>query len=126
MIDCIEWTGPFITTHGTTYGVTPGHDTQMAHRVSYECWFGGIPDDYVIDHLCRNGKCINPRHLEAVPNVVNIMRGMGDPAKNARKTHCKNGHEFTPENTRQRVGKRVCKTCSSEYNKKRWAERNIK
>lgn len=124
MKDCIIWGGPFLTTHGNTYGITPGKESIMAHRISYECWFGGIPDDFVIDHLCRNGRCINPLHLEAVPNVVNVMRGNGAPALNARKTHCKNGHEFTPENLHNRAGKRVCKTCSSEYNKKRWAARS--
>lgn len=32
---------------------------------------------------------------------------------NARKTHCKHGHRFTPENTLARKdGKRRCKTCA--------------
>lgn len=33
----------------------------------------------------------------------------------AKKTHCKNGHEFTPENTSpQTNGGRACRTCNRE------------
>lgn len=31
---------------------------------------------------------------------------------NARKTHCKRGHEFTPDNTYTSGGRRQCKTCT--------------
>jgi hypothetical protein len=35
---------------------------------------------------------------------------------NTGKTHCKNGHEFTPENTRvSSQGYRTCKTCQKAY-----------
>lgn len=35
------------------------------------------------------------------------------------KTHCKNGHEFTDENTRTlKSGVRLCCACTSEYNNK--------
>lgn len=45
--------------------------------------------------------------LEPVPE--------GMAAINAAKTHCKWGHEFTPENTRWSNGHRSCRTC---YNKR--------
>lgn len=35
----------------------------------------------------------------------------GMAAVNAAKTHCKRGHEFTPENTRMSNGHRSCITC---------------
>jgi hypothetical protein len=48
--------------------------------------------------------------LEAVTNRENMLRGVGVCALNARKTHCKHGHEFTPENTyRVKNGGRACK-----------------
>lgn len=87
---------------------------RKAHRVAYEWCVGPIPDGLHIDHLCRNPSCVNPAHLEAVTHRENVLRGIGPAAKNAIKTHCKNGHEFTPENTYRWEGKpnkRVCRTC---------------
>jgi hypothetical protein len=42
------------------------------------------------------------------------MRGDTIPARHAAKTHCKNGHEFTPENTyiRPDNGGRQCRACN--------------
>lgn len=36
----------------------------------------------------------------------------------SRRTHCKNGHEFTPENTAQKSGYRSCKACRKAFNDK--------
>lgn len=96
-----------------------------AHRVSYEFYKGKIPDGLQLDHLCRVSLCVNPDHLEAVTLRENVLRGIGPSAINARKTHCKRGHEFTPENTAIRGPKkthRYCRECdrkrTREYNKK--------
>jgi hypothetical protein len=47
---------------------------RQAHLVSYETFKGPIPDGYQVDHTCRNGFCIAPDHLEAVPQSVNLAR----------------------------------------------------
>ena len=41
--------------------------------------------------------------------------------RNGNKTHCPQGHEYTPENTYiYPSGARGCQACTTEYGKKRW------
>lgn len=103
---CWEWTG---AKNAGGYGVCRG---QQAHRASYELLVGPIPAGLQLDHLCRNRACVNPDHLEPVTRKVNILRGEGVAAKNARKTHCLNGHELTGHNLIQHKGGRECRACA--------------
>lgn len=48
-----------------------------AHRAFYERERGAIMSDMQIDHLCRVRACVNPAHLEAVPQATNLRRGNG-------------------------------------------------
>lgn len=97
----------------------------LVHRVSYEHNVGPIPDGLTIDHLCRNRLCVNPWHLEAVSIGVNVLRSPIAPAAvNARKTHCKHGHEFTPENTLPHSPSgRKCKTCMQDRDRRYYEEK---
>ncbi len=84
----------------------------MAHRIFYTLFKGDVPEDMALDHLCKVRRCVNPDHLEIVTLVENVMRGDSEHAKNARKTHCKRGHEFTIRNTQyMRGNKRRCGKC---------------
>lgn len=95
--------------------VRTGGRMVAAHRFLYELWHGQpVPDGLVIDHFCRNRRCVNPLHIEAVTQRVNVLRGRGPTARNAFKTHCPAGHEYSAENTRLYGGARHCRACDRE------------
>lgn len=95
---------------------------RVAHRIAYMLTGREIPPGMVIDHACRVRHCVNPDHLRPLTNRENVLIGIGLSAVNARKTHCKHGHEFTPENTRiSTEGFRVCRTCHRQRELRRRA-----
>ena len=52
---------------------------------------------HIRDHFkCWNSLCVNPDHLRPATRLENIFNGRNTYAV---RTHCVNGHEFTPENT---------------------------
>lgn len=70
---CWNWTKGV---SGTGYGIAWFEGKLLsAHRLSYTLHKGQIPDKFDIDHLCRNKRCINPDHLEAVSHAENNRRG---------------------------------------------------
>lgn len=120
MSGCWLWTGSANNGYGATY-----HDGRhaYAHRWSYETFVGAVPTGLDLDHLCRVRPCVNPAHLEPVTRAENgrrspIVRDVCwkanlavSSAMHRAKTHCPQGHAYTPENTRAYGGKRFCVSC---------------
>lgn len=113
---CYQWRG-MLTPDG--YGnIRVDARTEKVHRVAYELLVGTIPADLQIDHLCRNRACWNPEHLEPVTLHENVRRSKQALASaNAKKTHCKRGHELAGANLMIGPAKtpgavrRACRTC---------------
>lgn len=64
------------------------------HRLAYSECVGPIADGLQIDHLCRNRRCCNPKHLEPVTHRENMRRGI----KGDLTTHCPLGHPLSGAN----------------------------
>lgn len=120
--DCWEWkAGRNQSGYGVIGAGGNGGRPLRAHRVLYEILVGPIPAGLDIDHLCRNRGCVNPAHLEPVTRSENVRRGIAPLVtrqRAAERTHCKRGHEFTPENTymqKLRTGSlaRSCRKCAA-------------
>ena len=116
---------------------------EMAHRVFHSYFKGPIPDGVILDHTCHNPKtcaggrtcphrrCVNPDHTEhsthklnnspsrsCVSGPLTFKRNPGPATQAAAlaartKTHCYQGHEYTPENTKLAPGgSRECRECA--------------
>jgi hypothetical protein len=123
---CWLWTG---STNDNGYGkITIHHPvkkTLSVHRLVYSLLVGPVPPGSELDHVCKTRTCCNPAHLEPVSHRENVLR-----TDAAHKTHCKHGHEFTPENTLLNPrGHRLCRACAKlrnqAYHKRKAAQRPI-
>lgn len=119
---CWMWTG---LTNERGYGrffVSRADGTVLAHRFSYARAIGPISEGMLICHHCDTPGCVRPEHLFAGTQLDNL-RDMSSKGRhhrwNAKLTHCKRGHPLSGENLRMSVdGKRICRTCSRERQRK--------
>src|SRR5262245_39398269 len=107
---------------GAGYGLfhVPGLGTVQAHCLAWELAHGPMPEDVHPHHRCHHPACVRVDHLELLSPRAHTMRHDGPSARNAGKTHCDAGHEFTEENTYVRPdgGGRVCRTCNRDWVRK--------
>jgi len=110
---CWPWFG---RTNWKGYGIVrlPNRSSGQAHRWLYQQVYGAIAPTLTLDHLCGNRACVRPDHLEPVTPRTNTLRGDGPAARNARKTHCIQGHPLA--DARKILGRsgqpwRICVHC---------------
>ena len=111
---CWLWTGSY-NSHG--YGqmmigsrLDGSRKLAVTHRLAYQAIKGDIPSHLEIDHLCRNRKCCNPEHLEAVPHSVNVNRAVAGSDDLCIRGHSKH---YNAKDKRY-----YCKTCRVEATRK--------
>lgn len=105
---CWIWTASSGTKTG--YGrFWDGTRFWVAHRYAYTLAYGPIRDGYSVSQTCRNPRCVNPAHLESLPQHT-LRERTWERHYWSRQT-CKYGHPWTPENTAFRGRGRVCRKC---------------
>lgn len=108
--ECWEWTAG-LDGHGYgSFNLSP--KTIQSYRYAWLLLRGSLPDSAVLDHLCRNRKCVNPWHLEPVSIGENLKRSpLTWTTRNMSKTHCIHGHSLDDAYIDGTTGWRKCRTC---------------
>jgi hypothetical protein len=111
--ECWEWTKTFDGKgYGVIYDDSRPRRPMRAHRYGYTLATGDLAVGMDIDHICRNKKCVNPEHLEAVTHKENVLRGLAPNILAHHQNVCKRGHEMNDQNTYyRRNGTRQCRVC---------------
>ena len=107
---CWEWQGCL---NGKGYGSAKWNGReQTVHRIFYVAFIGPVPHGKELHHKCDNRRCVKPSHLVPLTRKEHIRLSQNAAWPFIDAIRCKNGHEYTPENTHIRSdGGRRCLTC---------------
>lgn len=121
--ECWLWTGKRLKEgYGIVSGPQPERKQVLAHRLSYELFVGPVGEHCVL-HRCDTPACVRPDHL--------FLGSVGD---NNRDCFEKNRHPFIVPTgapcrrcggplTRMSNGKRRCRRCRNELDRRYYARR---
>lgn len=119
------WIWPIKFARGKKYGTKWSYGqtnyrakSTIIHRQMYKIVHGVVLGRFdFVCHSCDETMCCNPAHLWlGTPRQNSLDASSKGRSRNQQDTHCKRGHEFTPENTymarRNEISSsRACKTC---------------
>ena len=126
--ECWPWLGAKDGNRRAQFRVDPLGMPTTAARVSWSLANGEpFPDGMDACHSCDNPECVNPNHIWPGTRLEN----MRDAVRKRRlfhqkKTHCKNGHEFSAENTWYKGDQRHCRICKREAGRRLYEAKKAK
>jgi hypothetical protein len=106
---CWLWTGK-LGSNGRPI-VWRGRKPSSAHVVMYEQEIGPVPEERVLDHLCRRVLCVRPLHLEPVTRHENELRKV--QSYRFKRQRCANGHSLRHPLITPEMGV-LCRECQRE------------
>ena len=131
------WTGAIGKGGRMMINTTTAGSATSVPRVTWQLKNGKIPEGHIVARreTCTNKACVEPAHFKLMEGEAGNVAATAakrrastvPPIEEAlkmirmRKTHCKRGHEFTPENTviQSRGGGngygRACRACRKQY-----------
>lgn len=99
-----------------------GGNRFFAHRVAYALLFGEL-NEMCGCHKCDTPLCVRPNHIFPGTLLDNVEDCRAKGRQPEPFTHCRRGHEFTPENTiRKPEGRKTCRICRNARCRRRRAE----
>lgn len=120
-----RWPGRLLSPSRNNRGypqVSLGYNrTHLVHWLVAAAFIGPRPDGLVVCHNNGDQTDNRPENLRYDTLSGNMQDSVRHGTnRNARKTHCVNGHEFTPENTGSNQGRRRCLTCHRKRENERY------